>query len=593
VDEGAPSPMGALGTRARFFVATRPPSGDTPRVKSPSPDSLAQLVEAVADLGAVLPKLDPEGGSPALAADLRKFSVETGLLSAEVSALVAEAGGEEALRRYRHDGRNRLNHLFGLVQLIRIGAPPPALVAAVDEAATALERCLAGLASAPSPSEEREGELDAPAPSDDAPSDSLLALTDGDGPEETGTLLVADDDPENCEILRRLLEPRGFRLEFAENGVEAIEKLERGDYDAVLLDIRMPLMDGFEVLSRLREGGRLGNTPVIVVTGLQEEQDAVRCIEKGAEDFLSRPIRPALLMARLRASLEKKRLRERVFEQHFTRELARELARNPDPMKMQARQAEVTVMFCDIRGFSAVSERLGPAQTVAWLGGVMGEFSSVVIDHGGVLVDYTGDELLAMWGAPNEQPDHAELACRAALEIRARLPELDREWKSVVGVATEVGIGISSGEALVGNIGTHRKFKYGPLGTVVNLASRVQGATKPFRTSMLLTGATAEKVPGLFPTRRLARVRARNIAAPVDLLEPGPPDDGAQWEGLARLYEEALAAFERAELDRAEALLSDFLGKSPGDGAAELLSRRLAEARSGKSFDPVWDLPSG
>ncbi len=193
-------------------------------------------------------------------------------------------------------------------------------------------------------------------------------------PGSAGTLLIADDDPENREILRRLLEPRGFRLAFAVNGVETIARMEREDFDAVLLDIRMPEMDGFEVLSRLRETGRLGNTPVIVVTGLQEEQDAVRCIENGAEDFLSRPIRPALLMARLSASLEKKRLREKVFEQHFTPELARELARNPDPMKMQARQAEVSVMFCDIRGFSAVSERLGPAQTIAWLGGSWANF---------------------------------------------------------------------------------------------------------------------------------------------------------------------------------------------------------------------------
>jgi len=390
-----------------------------------------------------------------------------------------------------------------------------------------------------------------------------------------------------------LLEPHGFRISFAVNGVEAIAQMAKCDFDAVLLDIQMPEMDGFEVLSRLRESRQLGNTPVIVVTGLQEEQDAVRCIEIGAEDFLSRPIRPALLMARLSASLEKKRLREKVFEQHFTPELARELARNPDPMKMQARQADVSVMFCDIRGFSSVSERLGPAQTISWLSGVMGDFSSIVIDHGGVLVDYTGDELLALWGAPNEQPNHAELACRTALEILRSLPDLNEKWRPVVGAETEVGIGINSGEALVGNVGTHRKFKYGPLGTAVNLASRVQGATKFLKTSMLLTGDTAEKIKGIFPTRRLCQVRVQNIKASVHLHEMEVPGVFRNWEELAKKYDLALAAFEGRDLETAEQLVRAFLKSAPNDGPGLRLEARIKEAAlaGAGDFDPIWTLP--
>lgn len=510
--------------------------------------------------------------SPGLVRDLEKLSDEVEALSREISAL--DPSDTQALRRYRHDGRNRLNHLFGLTQLMRLGGGGDAFVALLDPLTSALERCLAGLSGSTNKAVTEEPFATAP-------------------PSQSGYLLIADDDNENRDLLRRLLEPHGFRLDFAVNGVETITKMEAEDYDAVLLDIRMPEMDGFEVLSRLRESGRLGNTPVIVVTGLQEEQDAVRCIENGAEDFLSRPIRPALLMARLSASLEKKRLREKVFEQHFTPELARELARNPDPMKMQARQAEVTVMFCDIRGFSSVSERLGPSATIAWLGGVMGEFSSIVIDHGGVLVDYTGDELLAMWGAPNEQPDHAELACRAALGILERLPALDEQWRSVVGAPTEVGIGINSGEALVGNVGTHRKFKYGPLGTAVNLASRVQGATKFLKTSLLITGDTASRVKHTFPTRRLCRVRVQNIQTPLDLHEPEVPGIYGDWDRLSSLYENALSAFEGERFDEARAGLTAFLSEVPADGPARLLLKRLTDAERGSSlpFDPVWSLP--
>ncbi|MEM9018456.1 MAG: adenylate/guanylate cyclase domain-containing protein, partial [Verrucomicrobiota bacterium] len=363
--------------------------------------------------------------------------------------------------------------------------------------------------------------------------------------------------------------------------------------DIIICDIMLPEMNGFEVLEKLRESGHLRHTPVIVVTGLQEEQDAVRCIEIGAEDFLSRPIRPALLMARLNASLEKKRLREKVFEQHFTPELARELARNPDPMKMQARQAEVSVLFCDIRGFSSISERLGPSQTVDWLGGVMGEFSSLVMEHGGVLVDYTGDELLALWGAPSEQPNHAELACKAGLAILASLNELNEKWESIVGAETRVGIGINTGEALVGNIGTHRKFKYGPLGTAVNLASRVQGANKFLKTSLLITGETAAQLSKPIRTRRLCQVQVLNIESPVQLYELEPPDSKESWVSHAARYESALEEFEDRNFRKASSLLSNVLLETPHDGPSLQLMSRIVEAmiHDNGEFSPVWKLP--
>lgn len=523
-----------------------------------------------------------------LGRDLGNFKNEAALFQSEIPEWFplpfkssVTPGERERLRSARHDARNRLNHLFGIIQLIRLGKPPVTLLHLSSEAVRSLEACLAAI-TAMTPGHDSEPELPTPAA-------AVAMLTPG----SAGHLLIADDDAGNRSILGRLLEPHGFRLAFAENGVEVIQQMAAQDFDAVLLDIQMPEMDGFEVLSRLRESGQLRNTPVIVVTGLQEEQDAVRCIENGAEDFLSRPIRPALLMARLSASLEKKRLREKVFEQHFTRELARELARNPDPMKMQARQAEVSVMFCDIRGFSAVSERLGPAQTVDWLSGVMGEFSSIVIEHGGVLVDYTGDELLAMWGAPNEQPNHAELACRAALEILRCLPALNEIWRPRVGAETEVGIGINSGEALVGNVGTHRKFKYGPLGTAVNLASRVQGATKFLKTSLLITGETAEKVRGIFPTRRLCRVRVQNIRTPVHLHELEVPGIYGEWERLSARYEAALDLFEKGDFHGARRDLLTFLGEVPEDGPGKRLLDRIDEALhpDAPGFEAIWTLP--
>jgi adenylate cyclase len=486
------------------------------------------------------------------------------------------------LRKSKHDARNRLNQLFNLVQLLRIGNDCDRLTDHLDPLSECLDRCLAALDGA------KPGSTDNPEPPPPPP----CALTPHPHP---GVILIADDNAENRELLGRLLETTGHELHFAQDGVEAIDQIKQTEFDAVLLDIQMPKMDGFEVLANLRESGQLRQTPVIVVTGLQGEQDAVKCIEIGAEDFLSRPIRPALLMARLNASLEKKRLREQVFEQHFTPELARELARNPDPMKMQARHEEVSLLFCDIRGFSSISERLGPAQTVDWLSGVMGEFSSIVIELGGVLVDYTGDELLAMWGAPNHQPDHARLACRAALEMMESLEDLNQYWQPKVEAETCVGIGINTGEALVGNIGTHRKFKYGPLGTTVNLASRVQGATKYLKTSLLITGNTTAKLGDDFRTRRLCQVKVRNIMEPVDLYELAPNQVDQEWTRQARQYEKALGLFEKNRLRDSSAILSDVLVETPHDGPCLQLMSRVVESMiqdlPESEFSPVWELP--
>ncbi|MEM7697232.1 MAG: response regulator [Verrucomicrobiota bacterium] len=504
----------------------------------------------------------------------------------------ADASRYRSLRSLRHDARNQLNHLFGLVQLLQITAPTPEVISPIGPISEQLEVCLKLLSDAKP--QQNGANVEAAEEAVLISSESTTAVVAiAEEVAEASHILIADDDATNRDILERLLAPNGFKLSFAENGAEALDLIEAKPFDAVLLDIQMPKIDGFGVLERLRETGHLRHTPVIVVTGLQEEQDAVRCIEIGAEDFLSRPIRPALLMARLNASLEKKRLREQVFEQHFTPELARELARNPDPMKMQARQARVTCLFCDIRGFSSISEKLGPSQTVDWLSGVMGEFSSIVIDHGGVLVDYTGDELLAMWGAPSEQPNHAELACRAALEIMARLPSINESWQPIVGAETAVGIGVNTGEALVGNIGTHRKFKYGPLGTVVNLASRVQGATRFLKTSLLITGDTAAELPPDLLTRRLCQVRVQNIVAPVDLHELESIDSPADWPELRREYEEALTDFEDGNFRRASAILGSVLLGAPNDGPGLQLMARVVEAmlNDNEDFSSIWTLP--
>lgn len=278
------------------------------------------------------------------------------------------------------------------------------------------------------------------------------------------------------------------------------------------------------------------------------------------------------------------------FEQFFSAELAEQLESHPD--LLAGREAEVTVLFCDIRGFSGITEQLGPTQTMDWIGGVLSPLSDCVAATGGVLVDYVGDELLAMWGAPTAQPDHATRACEAALAMARAAPEIDARWQQVVGASTRFGIGINSGTARVGNVGSRRKFKYGPLGNCVNLASRVQGATKYLRVPAIVTGATRRLLGGSFLARRLCSVRVVNIVEPVDLFELSL-EATAGREQLFAAYEEALQAFDAGRFAAAAKILGDLLAGIPDDGPAlVLLSRAVAcMIDEPADFSPVWKLP--
>ena len=278
------------------------------------------------------------------------------------------------------------------------------------------------------------------------------------------------------------------------------------------------------------------------------------------------------------------------FEQFFTSDLAKQLEQNKDLLK--GRECEVTLLFCDIRGFSRVSEKLGPAKTVEWINDVMGVLSESVLAHQGVLVDYIGDELMAMWGAPSEQPDHATLACRAALDMLARLPGMVERWKETLGEEFDLGIGLNTGTARVGNTGTQRKFKYGPLGTTVNLASRVQGATKHFKARLIITGQTKAAIDDSFCTRRLGKVRVVNIVEPVELYEL-VPSDYPDWTSLQADYETALLHFEAGQFRPAAGLLGNIHVKYESDGPSlKLLARVVNALCDRETFDPVWTLDS-
>jgi adenylate cyclase len=205
------------------------------------------------------------------------------------------------------------------------------------------------------------------------------------------------------------------------------------------------------------------------------------------------------------------------FEQFFSAELVRELER--DPSLLEGRSQEVTVLVSDLRGFTSLSERLGPETTCRVVRDIMEHLSDRIMTHGGVIVDYAGDGILAMWNAPVPQEDHVPRACRAALAMARELPGLNAQWTETVGTPLAIGVGVNTGIAQVGNTGSSRKLKYGPHGLTVNLASRVQDATKKVGVPVLISPAVQERLPAGFTTQAVGAVQLQGIKDPVTLYE--------------------------------------------------------------------------
>lgn len=281
------------------------------------------------------------------------------------------------------------------------------------------------------------------------------------------------------------------------------------------------------------------------------------------------------------------------FEQFFSADLAQALQRNPDLLKGTMR--EITVLFSDIRGFSRISEKLDPTETCELVSDVMDRLTARVRDFDGVVVDYAGDGLMAMWNAPLDQPDHAVRACHAALAMLGELPRLDQVWQPRIGVPLRFGIGINSGPAMCGNTGSRIKFKYGPLGHTVNLASRVESATKQMGVPLMITGSTQQQISDQFAVRRLGQVQVVGIHQPVDFFELHAEEAEPEWAKHRDAYERALALYEAGKFGDACRVVYPILAGQEGHYDVPSLNLVMRSVEGIKDppnpFDGVLKLP--
>ena len=336
--------------------------------------------------------------------------------------------------------------------------------------------------------------------------------------ERGARLLVADDNKVNRLLLSRSLELQGHRVALAENGRVALKMLAGEAFDLLLLDIAMPEMDGFQVLERLKADLKLRDVPVIVTSAVEGLDNVVRCIELGAEDYLSKPVNAVLLKARIGASLEKKRLRDQQREmvrRFATREVAEDL--EASGFALGGHSVQATVMFSDIRGFTSMAESMSPEETIELLNTYYTLMFDAISGQGGVVNQIIGDGLMAIFGAPLALADPCGSAVRAAQEMVEMVALYNLEPERAGKAAIRIGVGIASGSMVAGYTGTQARATYTCVGDAVNLAARIEAHTKEAGCAILVDAATADGLGSKDGLTAIGAVQFKGKAGAVEV----------------------------------------------------------------------------
>ena len=308
-------------------------------------------------------------------------------------------------------------------------------------------------------------------------------------------ILIADDNAGNREILIKRLQQQGYEFLQASDGEEALSSAKQNLPDLILLDVGMPKVDGFEVCRRLKNDPTLPVMPIILVTARAASQDVVMGLDAGADEYLTKPVDHAALVARVRSMLRVKALHDHVAEANRTLEqrvseqvaeldrlnrlkgflspqIAKLVVSSGDEKLLECHRREITAMFCDLRGFTAFAEVAEPEDIVAVLQEYYCCLGESIDRFEGTLQHFAGDGLFVIFNDPLPCPDPSVRAVRMAVEVRRQISGLAQKWRRN-GHELGFGIGISAGHATMGNVGYHGRFHYSASGTVVNLAARL------------------------------------------------------------------------------------------------------------------------
>ncbi len=354
-------------------------------------------------------------------------------------------------------------------------------------------------------------------------------------------VLVVDDTPENIAVLVAILKQH-YELKVATCGQRALSICaSHHPPDLVLLDVMMPGMDGFEVCRRLKQISNCRDTPVIFITALQDVCDEVEGFEAGAVDYIHKPVSPAIALARIKNHLQLQAARQfirNVFGRYLSDEIVSLIIDTPGGLKLGGEMCEISVLMADLRGFTRISEMLNATCIVRMLNAYLDVMTEIIMRHKGTIEEFIGDGILATFGAPIALPEHALQAVYCAVDMQLAIPALNRKFMMMGLPQVEMGVGIHSGEAIMGNIGSGKRAKYGAVGQVVNIASRIESCT--LGGQVLISDVTLQLCRGALEIRGSHQVKAKGISEPLILHDVAAVRWKQQYLSLPPLFLAAL-----------------------------------------------------
>jgi len=317
-------------------------------------------------------------------------------------------------------------------------------------------------------------------------------------------IVVADDDWLNRDLLKTYLNNAGWDVSVYPDGEDALAAIQVNLPDLALLDIRMPRMDGLSVCRRIKDDPRTQLIPVIIVTALDAHNEELNAIEAGADDFITKPFNPTMLLTRVRALLRLKHLHDELesrndllrqaLHRYVDQEVADIILKDPARyLKLGGETREVAVLFADLRNFTRFAAIHPAPKVVEILNLVFNELVEIIFQHKGTFDKFLGDAIMAFYGAPIQGMDDTRRALHAALDMQHCFKNLQASAEEHLLGTLGLGIGIHFGEGIVGNIGSERVMDYTVIGDTANVARRLQEIARPGE--ILISEATYQQVP--------------------------------------------------------------------------------------------------
>ncbi|MBF0451961.1 MAG: response regulator [Candidatus Magnetomorum sp.] len=357
-------------------------------------------------------------------------------------------------------------------------------------------------------------------------------------------VLVVDDEPISLEVVSQQLKLQKITVTKSTNGDDALNKIDNGFHpDLILLDVIMPGKTGIDVCKEIRRQFSSNELPIIMLTGQDQVSDIVNGLESGANDYLTKPVSNSELMARLKTHLhiaklskslktanerveDQKRALEirnsfikKTFGRYLSDDIVESILETPEGLKLGGEKRNVTILMSDLRGFTSIGERLQPEETLLVLNNYLEKMTDIIFKYQGTIDEIIGDAILVIFGAPFTKEDDACRAVKCALEMQLAMTDVNEKNQLMGYPELTMGIGINTGEVIVGNIGSSRRAKYGVIGSNVNLTSRIESYS--IGGQILISEQTRHACADTLQINKHLKVMPKGLKSPIIIYEIG------------------------------------------------------------------------